>query len=212
MTDAAPLKPIRVLAIDDHPVLLDGLSAMIEPEPDIELVGEARNGVEGVEAFRRLNPDVTLMDLQMPVMSGIDAISAIRREDPGARIIVLTTYEGEAQAVRALKAGASGYLLKSALRRELLDTIRLVHGGGKHVPADIAQEIAFYRDDEALSSRELNILALVAMGKANKQIAWELAITEDTVKSAMKSIFAKLHVADRTHAVIVASRRGMLEI
>jgi DNA-binding NarL/FixJ family response regulator len=205
-------RPIRILAVDDHAVLRDGIAALVAPEPDLVMAGEAANGAEAIEAFRRLRPDVTLMDLQMPVMGGIDAINEIRAEVPDARIIVLTTYEGDAQAVRALKAGAWAYLLKSSLRKELLDTIRLVHSGRRYVPAEIAQEIAIHAAQEPLSAREISILKLVAEGKANKVIAWELSLSEDTVKAHLRSIFSKLDVNDRTQAVTAALRRGIISL
>ncbi|HET9818745.1 MAG TPA: response regulator transcription factor [Rhodanobacteraceae bacterium] len=205
-------RKIRVLVVDDHPVLRDGLAAALQNQADMEMVGEARNGEEAVERFRALRPDVTLMDLQMPGMNGVDAITAIRAEHPDARIIVLTTYTGDAQAVRALKAGAAGYLLKSSLRTELMDAIRDVHRGHRHVTRDVADEIATHVVDETLSEREIAILRLVAIGKANKQVAAELGLSEETIKGHMKNIFAKLGVADRTHAVTLAARRGIIEL
>lgn len=205
-------RPIRILTVDDHAVLRDGIAALVAQEPDLEMVGEAANGAEAVEEFRRLRPDVTLMDLQMPGMSGIDAITAICAEAPKARIIVLTTYEGDAQAVRALKAGASAYLLKSSLRKELLDAIRLVHSGRRYVPAEIAQDIAIHAAQEPLTEREISVLELVAEGKANKVIAWELSLSEDTVKAHLRSIFSKLDVSDRTQAVTLALRRGIISL
>ena len=205
-------RPIRILTVDDHAVLRDGIAALVAQEPDMLLVGEAANGAEAVEEFRRLRPDVTLMDLQMPGMSGIDAITAICAEAPKARIIVLTTYEGDAQAVRALKAGASAYLLKSSLRKELLDAIRLVHSGRRYVPAEIAQDIAIHAAQEPLTERETTILKMVAEGKANKVIAWELTLSEDTVKAHLRSIFSKLDVSDRTQAVTLALRRGIISL
>jgi DNA-binding NarL/FixJ family response regulator len=205
-------RPIRILAVDDHAVLRDGIAALVAPEPDMIMAGEAANGAEAIEAFRRLRPDVTLMDLQMPVMDGIEAINAIRAEVPEARIVVLTTYEGDAQAVRALKAGAWAYLLKSSLRKELLDTIRLVHSGRRYVPAEIAQDIAIHAAQEPLSAREISILELVAEGKANKLIAWELSLSEDTVKAHLRNIFSKLDVNDRTQAVTLALRRGIISL
>ncbi len=205
-------RPIRILTVDDHAVLRDGIAALVAQEPDMVMVGEAANGAEAIEAFRRLAPDVTLMDLQMPGISGIDAITAICAEAPKARIIVLTTYEGDAQAVRALKAGASAYLLKSSLRKELLDTIRLVHSGRRYVPAEIAQDIAIHAAQEPLSDREISVLQLVAEGKANKVIAWELSLSEDTVKAHLRSIFSKLDVNDRTQAVTLALRRGIISL
>lgn len=203
---------IRVLVVDDHPVLRDGVAAILENQTDMTMVGEARDGSEAVERFRALRPDVTLMDLQMPGMNGVDAIIAIRSEHPGARIIVLTTYAGDVQAVRALKAGATGYLLKSSLRTELIDAIRNVHRGQRHVHRDVADEIALHVIDEALTEREIAVLRLVSIGKANKQVASELGLSEETVKGHLKSIFSKLDVADRTHAVTVAARRGIIEL
>jgi DNA-binding NarL/FixJ family response regulator len=203
---------IRVLVVDDHPVLRDGVAAILENQTDMEMVGEARDGSEAIERFRALRPDVTLMDLQMPGTNGVDAIIAIRAEHPGARIIVLTTYSGDVQAVRALKAGAIGYLLKSSLRTELIDAIHNVHRGQRHVHRDVADEIALHVVDEALTEREIAILRLVSIGKANKQVASELGLSEETVKGHLKSIFSKLDVADRTHAVTVAARRGIIEL
>jgi DNA-binding NarL/FixJ family response regulator len=203
---------IRILVADDHPVLRDGVAAILENQVDMTMVGEARNGGEAVECFRALRPDVTLMDLQMPGMNGVDAIAAIRSDYPGARIIVLTTYTGDVQAVRALKAGAVGYLLKNSLRTELIDAIRNVHRGQRHVHRDVAEEIAMHVVDEVLTERETGILRLVAIGKANKQVASELGLSEETIKGHLKSIFSKLDVADRTHAVTVAARRGIIEL
>lgn len=205
-------RPIRILTVDDHPALRDGISAIVDLQPDMVLVGEAANGSEAFEQYCKLRPDVTLMDLQMPHMSGLEAISAIRTEFANARIIVLTTYEGDVKAMRALKAGASGFLLKSSLRKELLDTIRAIHAGRRHVPPEIAQQIAYHAADDQLSVREIGILQLVAAGNANKQIAWQLSISEDTVKAHLKSIFSKLDVGDRTHAVTIAAKRGILEL
>ncbi len=212
MTTPTTAKPIRIMTVDDHPALRDGIAAIVEMESDMVLVGEASNGAEAIAAFHNLRPDITLMDLQMPKIGGLEAIAAIREKARNARIIVLTTYHGDVQAARALKAGASAYLLKSSLRTELLDTIRSVHAGRRHVPPAIAQEIALHAADEPLSPRELDILRLVATGKANKEIAWKLSISEDTVKAHMKSIFGKLDVNDRTHAVTAALRRGMIEL
>lgn len=209
---AGSVRPIRILAVDDHPILREGIAAILEAQADLQLVGTAENGREAVEKHRALRPDLILMDLQMPEVDGIEAIKNIRAESPKARIIVLTTYEGDAQAVRALNAGAAALLLKSSLRRELLDTIRAVHAGRRHVPPEIAQQIALHAADDPLTQRELSILMLVATGKANKEIAWELSISEETVKAHMKSIFSKLDVADRTHAVTAAIKRGMIQI
>ncbi len=201
---------IRVLVADDHPVLRSGVGAILHDRVDITLIGEAGNGDEAIEAFRTLKPDVVLMDLQMPGRNGLEAILAIRSEDPGARIIVLTTYEGDAQAVRALKAGAMGYLLKSGLRTELVDAILNVHRGQRHLHPEVAGEIALHVIHEPLSDREIAILRLVAIGRANKQIGLELGLSEDTVKGHLKSIFSKLAVDDRTHAVTVAVKRGII--
>jgi DNA-binding NarL/FixJ family response regulator len=203
---------IRVLTVDDHPLLREGIAAVIEGQPDIELVAEATSGTEAVESFREHRPDVTLMDLQMPEMNGIDAIEVIRGEFPNARIVVLTTYRGDAQAVAALKAGASGYLLKSMLRKDLLETIRAVHAGRRRIPPEIAAEIAEHAGDDALTEREIEVLSRVAVGSANKQVAAQLYISEETVKAHMKSILAKLGAKDRTHAVTIALRRGIIEL
>lgn len=204
--------PIRILIVDDHPLLREGVAAILEDRSDISVVGEAGDGAEAVAQFRILQPDVTLMDLQMPGMNGVEAIIAIRADFPQARILVLTTYAGDAQAVRALKAGATGYLLKSSLRTEMLDAIRNVHRGRRHVQGDVAAEIALHVADETLSERETAVLRLVAVGKANKEIARALSLSEETVKAHLKNIFAKLDVADRTHAVTVAARRGIIEL
>jgi DNA-binding NarL/FixJ family response regulator len=202
---------IRVLTVDDHPLLRSGIAAVIEGEEDIIVVGEATNGKEAVESFRVHRPDVTLMDLQMPVMNGIDAILAIRREFPGARIVILTTYGGDAQAVRALKAGAVGYLLKNMLREELVSTIRSIHAGRRRVPAEIAAEIAEHVADETLTGREIEVLRKVAVGTSNKIIASQLAVSDATVKTHMKSILSKLGANDRTHAVTIAMKRGFID-
>jgi DNA-binding NarL/FixJ family response regulator len=203
---------IRILTVDDHPLLRDGIAAMFDRQEDMTLVGQASDGREAIESFRRLRPDVTLMDLRMPGMSGIEAIVAIRAEFPAARIIVLTTYAGDAQAAAALKAGAVGYLLKNMVRKELIDTIRAVHSGKRRVPPEIATEIAEHFADDALTERELQILKRVAAGKSNKLIAAELDICEGTVKTHMKNILPKLDASDRTHAVTIALRRGILEL
>jgi len=205
-------RPIRILVVDDHPILREGVALILEDRSDMVVVGEARDGVEAIVRFRELRPDITLMDLQMPGMSGLEAITAIRAEHPHARIVVLTTYDGDVQAVRALKAGAMGYLLKSSLRTEMLDAIREVHGGRRYLHRQIADEIALHVVDDALTEREVAVLQLVAVGKANKQIAWELGVSEETVKAHLKAIFTKLDVADRTHAVTVAARRGIIDL
>lgn len=204
--------PIRILTVDDHPLLREGIAAVIEGQSDMQLVGEAANGVEALQVFRDCRPDVTLMDLQMPEMNGVDAIGAIHREFPDAKVVVLTTYQGDAQALRAFKAGASGYLLKSMLRRELVDTIRSVHAGRRRMPPEIAAGIAEHASDDALTSREVEVLRQVADGNGNKRIAHQLGISEETVKAHMKNILAKLDANDRTHAVTIAVRRGIIEL
>jgi DNA-binding NarL/FixJ family response regulator len=210
MSVTASTIPILVLTVDDHPFLRSGIAAVLQGQPDMEVVGEAKDGAEAVEAYRKIRPDVTLMDLQMPGMSGLDALNAIRREFPAARIVALTTYEGDIQAVRVLKAGALGYLLKSAMRRELVEAIRTVYLGRKYISPKIAADIAAHIGQEDLSAREIEILQLVAHGEANKTIAWRLSISEATVKAHVKAIFSKLDVADRTHAVTVAAKRGII--
>jgi DNA-binding NarL/FixJ family response regulator len=203
---------IRILTVDDHQLLREGIAAVIEGQPDMTLVGQASNGVEAIEGFRRYRPDITLMDLRMPDMSGIEAIGAIRADFPNARFIILTTYAGDVQAAAALKAGAAGYLLKNLVRKELIETIRLVHAGKRRIPSEIAAQIAEHVADDALSDREIEVLRCVAAGKSNKLIAVELAISEGTVKSHMKSILPKLEASDRTHAVMIALRRGILDL
>lgn len=204
--------PIRILTVDDHPVLREGIAAAIARQKDMLLVAEANDGKEAIELFRVHQPDITLMDLQMPAMSGIEAITAIRKDFPDARIIVLTTYSGDAQATRAFKAGASGYLLKNMLRKELVETIRSVHGGKKRIPSEIAREMAEHHIDDALTGREVEVLREVAAGNSNKIIANHLSISEETVKTHMKIILAKLAANDRTHAVTIALKRGIIEI
>ncbi len=204
--------PIRILIVDDHPMVRDGIVTLLSRQPDMEPVGEAANGVEAVEKFRELLPDLTLMDVQMPEMGGVEAITEIRRLAPDAHILVLTTYPGDANAARAIRAGAAGYLLKNGIRVELLDAIRSVHAGRRAISADIAHEIATHALDDALTEREIEILRLVANGHANKQIAWRLNLSNDTIKAQLKAIFAKLGVHDRTHAVTVATRRGYINL
>jgi DNA-binding NarL/FixJ family response regulator len=212
VSDMKPDPPIRVLMVDDHPLMREGVAAVLEGQSDMTVAGEASNGSEAVERYRALRPDVTLMDLQMPGMNGIDAIRAIRREFPEARIIVLTTYDGDILASRALKAGAAGYLLKSMLRRDLVDTIRVVHSGKRRIPPEIAQSLAEHQADDLLTEREIDVLQLVAAGRSNKIVADELSISEETVKSHMKSIMSKLAANDRTHAVTIAMKRGILSL
>jgi len=204
-------KKISVLAVDDHPLLREGIAAVIEGEEDIELAAEAASGQEAIHLFRIHRPDVTLMDLQMPDMNGIDTMTAIRSEFPTARFIVLTTYQGDVQALRALKAGAAGYLLKNMLRKELLDTIRIVHSGKRRIPPEIAAELADHVTEDALSEREIEVLRRVATGNSNKVIAAQLRVSEATIKGHMKSILAKLGANDRTHAVTIALKRGFLD-
>jgi len=203
---------IRILTVDDHPLLREGIAAILGLQPDMQLVGEAEDGTQAIKIFRELRPDVTLMDLQMPILNGVETIGRIRRDFPDARIIVLTTYAGDVQALRAMRAGAAGYLLKGALRRDLLDAIRAVHGGRRYLSPEIAQQIALHSSEDSLSERETGVLRLVALGKANKEIAGELSVSEDTVKAHLKSIFAKLSVGDRTQAVTLALKRGIIEL
>jgi DNA-binding NarL/FixJ family response regulator len=203
---------IRILTVDDHPVLREGIAAVLANEQDMVVVAEASNGREAVEQFRSHHPDVTLMDVQMPEVNGIDAIVKIREEFPDARIIVLTTYTGDAQAARAFKAGAYGYLLKNMVRKELIDTIRTVHSGKKRIPPEIAVEMAQHHTDDALTEREIEVLREVAAGNANKMVAQLLNISEETVKAHMRSILSKLGANDRTHAVTIAVKRGIIEI
>jgi len=205
-------KPIRIALVDDHPILRQGIAALISDQPDLQLVGQASNGLEAIEQFRLHRPDVMLMDLQMPGMNGIDAMSAIRGEFPDARFVVLTTYTGDVQIVRALKAGARAYLLKSLLHRELLDTIRSVHAGNKRIPPEIAAELADHAADDQLTAREIEVLRLIAAGSANKIVADHLSITEETVKAHVKNILSKLDANDRTHAVTIALKRGIIEL
>ena len=193
-------------------MLREGIAAVLANEEDMVLVAEASNGREAVEQFRTHRPDVTLMDVQMPEVNGIDAILKIREEFPDARIIVLTTYTGDAQAARAFKAGAAGYLLKNMVRKELIDTIRTVHAGKKRIPAEIAVEMAQHHSDDALTEREIQVLREVAAGNANKMVAQLLHVSEETIKAHMKSILSKLGANDRTHAVTIAVRRGIIEI
>jgi DNA-binding NarL/FixJ family response regulator len=209
---ALALTPIRILAVDDHPVLREGIAALIARQSDMSLVGEAANAQEAVRQYRSVRPDVTLMDIQMPEGNGISAIVDIRREFPAARIIVLTTYSGDVLANRALKAGACGYLLKGAVRKELIETIRQVHSGARRIDPDVAVALASHLNDGGLSAREAEVLTLVASGKSNKVIAGNLGLSEETIKGYLKSILAKLDANDRTHAVTLAQRRGIIEL
>jgi DNA-binding NarL/FixJ family response regulator len=203
---------IRILSVDDHPLIREGVAALIANQTDMQLAGEASSGSEAIEQFRMIKPDVTLMDLQMPDMSGIDAIIAIRHEDASAKIIVLTTYDGDALAQRALKAGAQAYVLKGLVRKDLLETIRAVHAGLKRIHPDVATQLAHHTGEEALTAREIEVLALIAAGNSNRSVAVHLSITEDTAKGHVKSIIAKLGVNDRTHAVTLALKRGIIQL
>lgn len=203
---------IRILAVDDHPLLRKGIAALVNTEPDMKLVAEAANGEEAVESFRLYRPDVTLMDLQLPGVNGIEAIDRILGEFPDARIIVLTTYTGDAQVLRALRAGARAYILKGHVHRELLETIRTVHAGRKRIPPDIAVELAEHTTEDELSSREIEVLRLIAAGNSNKQIADQLYIEESTVKSHVTNILSKLSANDRAHAVTIGLKRGIIAL
>jgi DNA-binding NarL/FixJ family response regulator len=204
--------PIRILIVDDHPLLREGIAALVSGQSDMTLVAECSNGREAVQAFRTHHPDVTLMDLQMPEMGGLDAISAIRGEFPDARIIVLTTYSGDVQVVRALQAGARAYLLKNLVHKELLDTIRAVHAGKKTLSPQASYELAEHATDDALTKAEIDVLRLIAAGNANKQIADQLSITEETVKGRVRNILSKLGANDRTHAAMIGLKRGIIEL
>ena len=203
---------IRILAVDDHALLRKGIAAMINAEPDMQLVAEASNGQEAITEFKKHRPDITLMDLQMPEMNGIECIIAIRSDFPNAKVIVLTTYPGDVQVVRALKAGARGYLLKGHVNKELPEVIRAVHAGQKRIPPEIAAELAEHTAEDGLSPREIDVLRLIAAGNANKEIANKLFIAEETVKSHVTNILAKLQASDRTHAVTTALKRGIIEL
>jgi len=209
---ASDVRTIRILTVDDHALLRKGIAALIHAEPDIKLVAEASNGREAIAEFKQHRPDVTLMDLQMPEMSGIECMIAIRSDFPNARIIVLTTYPGDVEVHRALKAGARGYLLKGQVNKDLADVIRAVHAGKKRIPPEIAIELAEHTSDDDLSPREIEVLRLIAAGNGNKEIASRLLIAEETVKSHITNILTKLHANDRTHAVTTALKRGVIRL
>jgi len=209
---SAEAKTIRILTADDHALLRAGVASLVEIEPDMELVAQASTGRDAIEQFRRHRPDITLMDLQMPDISGIEAIIAIRSEFPDARIVVLTTYAGDVQVVRALKAGARGYLLKGNVHTDLLATIRAVHAGQKRIPPEVAAELAMHTAEDELTARELEVLKLIAQGNANKEIAAQLSVREDTVKSHVGNILEKLGANDRTHAVTIGLKRGIIDL
>jgi len=208
----ASTSPIRILTVDDHPIVRQGIAGLVGIQPDMTLVGEAPDGREAIQLYRVHRPDVTLMDLQMPGMNGVDALIAIRNEFPEAKIIVLTTYAGDVQIIRAIKAGAHAYLLKNTLHKELLDTIRAVHGGKKALSPEVSYEIATHATDDTLTPAEISVLRLIAAGNANKQIADQLSVTEETVKSRVKCILSKLGANDRTQAAIIGLKRGIIEL
>ena len=203
---------IRILVVDDHPLVREGIARQIELESDMTLVAEALNGREAIQQFRAHRPDVTLMDLQMPEMGGLDALIAIRNEFPEARILVLTTYKGDVQIMRALKAGARGYLLKNSLNKELLGAIRAVHAGKKALSAEASVEVAEHATDDPLTPAELRVLRLIADGKSNKEIAAQLSVSEETVKGQVRNVLSKLGANDRTHAAMIGVARGMVEL
>ena len=204
--------PIRILAVDDHPLVRQGLAGLVGVQPDMTLVAEAADGREAIQQFRTHRPDVTLMDLQMPDMNGLDALITIRTEFPDAKVIVLTTYEGDVHVLRALKAGAQGYLLKNTLHADLLNTIRAVHAGRRSLSPEASFQVAQHMSDQTLTPAEVLVLRLIAAGNANREIADQLRITEDTVKGRVKSILAKLDANDRTHAAIIGLKRGIIEL
>ena len=209
---SADPRQIRILVVDDHPLLRQGIAGLVGDQPDMSLVAEASNGREAILQFRAYRPDITLMDLQMPEMNGLDAIAAIRGEYPEARIVVLTTYTGDVQVLRALKAGARAYLLKNLLHKELQETIRAVHAGKKTLSPELSYHLAEHATDDALTPAEIAVLRLIAAGNANKQIADQLSITEETVKGRVKNILSKLGANDRTHAAMIGLKRGIIEI
>ena len=203
--------PIRILSVDDHPLVREGIAGLVAIQSDMTLVGEAANGREAIHQFRVHHPDVTLMDLQMPEMSGLDAIIAIRGEFAEARIVVLTTYAGDVQVLRALKAGARAYLLKNTLHKELVETIRAVHAGKKSLSAEVSFQLAEHATDDALTPAEIRVLRLIAEGNANKEIATLLSVSEETVKGQVRNILSKLGANDRTHAAMIGVKRGIIE-
>jgi DNA-binding NarL/FixJ family response regulator len=208
---SAEAQPIRILAVDDHPVVRQGIAGLVAVHSDMSLVAEASNGREAIQQFRAHHPDITLMDLQMPEMGGLDALIVIRGEFPDARIIVLTTYTGDAQILRALKAGARAYLLKNSLHKELLETIRAVHAGKKTVSPEVSFQLAEHATDDSLTPAEVRVLRLIAEGNANKEIAAHLSVSEETVKSQVRNILSKLGANDRTHAAMIGLKRGIIE-
>lgn len=205
-------RPIRVLVVDDHPLLRTGLGEAIASQADMTVAGEAADGREAVERFHALRPDVTVMDIAMPEMGGVEAMAAIRQDFPNARIVMLTTFKGDAQILRAVQGGAAGFLLKSTLRKDLLETIRAVHQGQRRIPPEIAMELAQHMGQGPLSAREIEVLQCAASGNSNKQIAGLLTISEETVKAHMKNVLSKLNANDRTHAVTIALKRGIITL
>ena len=209
---SAEASPIRILVVDDHPIVRQGVAGLVGGQPDMSIVGQASNGREAIQQFRAHHPDVVVMDLLMPEMNGLDALMAIRDEVPEARIIMLTTYAGDAQVLRAMKAGARGYLLKSALHKELLEAIRAVYSGRKLLSAEASFEVAEHATDDALTPAEVRVLQLIARGNANKEIAEQLSVSEETVKGQVRNILSKLGARDRTHAAMIGLKRGIIEV
>lgn len=207
----AHASPIRILVVDDHPVVRQGVAGLVDGQPDMTIVAQAANGREAIQQFRAQHPDIVLMDLQMPEMCGVEALIAIRDEAPDARIIILTTYAGDTRVMRAIKAGARGYLLKSALHRELVDTIRAVHAGKKSLSPEVSYDLAEHVSEDALTPAEVRVLRLLAEGNANKEIAVQLSVSEETVKGQVRNILAKLGAKDRTQAAMIGVKRGMIE-